>query len=74
MAEVHTTALIIEGNTETPERVKAMTNGDCCAVPVEMLREGSLDGLDSTTLDVISRAAGGKQTHTIIPTMRMLRT
>lgn len=29
MADVQTTALIIEGKTETPERLKAMTNGDC---------------------------------------------
>lgn len=46
MAEVQTTALMIDGNTETPERVKAMTKGDCWAVPVEMLSDGSLDGLD----------------------------
>lgn len=38
IAEVQTTALMIEGTTDTPERWKAMTNGDCCAVPVEMDR------------------------------------
>jgi hypothetical protein len=45
MADVHTTTLMIDGRTETPERVKAMTKGDCCAVPVETLRAGSSDGL-----------------------------
>lgn len=45
MAEVQTTALIIEGTTETPERWKAMTKGDCWAVPVEMLSAESLYGL-----------------------------
>lgn len=45
IAEVQTTALIIDGKTDTPDRVKAMTNGDCWAVPVETLNAGSLDGL-----------------------------
>jgi hypothetical protein len=45
MADVQTTTLMIDGRMETPERVKAITNGDCCAVPVETLRAGSLDGL-----------------------------
>lgn len=45
MAEVHTTPLMIEGTTETCERWNAITNGDCCAVPVEVLRAGSSDGL-----------------------------
>jgi len=29
MAEVQTTTLIIDGKIETPERVNAMTKGDC---------------------------------------------
>lgn len=51
IADVQTTALIIEGKTEIPERWKAITKGDCWAVPVERLREGSLYGLrDSVSL------------------------
>lgn len=45
IAEVHTTALMMDGTTETPDRWKAMTNGDCEAVPVETPRAGSLYGL-----------------------------
>jgi hypothetical protein len=45
MADVQTTALIMCGRTEIPARVKAMTKGDCWAVPVEIVREGSLEGL-----------------------------
>lgn len=45
IAEVHTTALMICGTTETPDRTNAMTNGDCVAVPVEIVRSLSLDGL-----------------------------
>jgi hypothetical protein len=45
IADVQTTTLMIDGRMETPERVKAMTKGDCCAVPVETPRAGSLDGL-----------------------------
>jgi hypothetical protein len=41
MADVHTTALMMDGTTFTPDRWKAMTKGDCCAVPVEMERDGS---------------------------------
>jgi hypothetical protein len=29
MADVQTTTLMIDGRMETPERVKAMTKGDC---------------------------------------------
>lgn len=29
MADVQTTALIMDGRTETPDRVNAMTKGDC---------------------------------------------
>jgi hypothetical protein len=46
MADVQTTALIMCGRTEMPARVKAMTKGDCCAVPVDIVREGSLEGLE----------------------------
>lgn len=35
-ADVQTTALMMEGTTETPERWKAITKGDCWAVPVEI--------------------------------------
>jgi hypothetical protein len=45
MADVHTTALMIDGTAETPARWKAMVKGDCCAVPVDILRLLSLDGL-----------------------------
>lgn len=45
MADVHTTALMMEGTTEMPARTNAMTKGDCCAVPVEMVRLGSSNGL-----------------------------
>lgn len=33
IADVITTALMIEGTAETPLRLKAMTNGELCAVP-----------------------------------------
>jgi len=46
MAEVQTTALIMCGTTETPERTNAITKGDCFAVPVEMVRSLSLYGLE----------------------------
>ena len=36
IADVHTTALMIEGTTETPDRWNAIVNGDCEAVPVEI--------------------------------------
>jgi hypothetical protein len=45
MAEVQTTPLMMEGTTEMPPRTKAMTKGDCAAVPVEMEREGSSNRL-----------------------------
>lgn len=51
MADVQTTTLMIDGRIETPERVKAMTNGDCWAVPVETLKAGSLDGLNRCQSD-----------------------
>lgn len=44
-AEVQTTALMMEGTTDTPDRSKAMTKGDCVAVPVERLRAVSSYGL-----------------------------
>lgn len=37
-----TTALMMLGRTLMPARWKAMTNGLCCAVPVDMARVGSL--------------------------------
>lgn len=41
-ALVQTTALIIEGRTEMPARLKAITKGDCEAVPVDRERFGSV--------------------------------
>jgi len=41
MAEVQTTALMMDGTTWIPERTKAMTKGDCAALPVDMVRDGS---------------------------------
>jgi hypothetical protein len=45
MADVHTTALMMCGRTETPARWNAMTKGEVFAVPDETVRSGSLDGL-----------------------------
>ena len=45
IAEVQTTALMICGTTETPDRTNAITKGDWVAVPVEMVRSLSLEGL-----------------------------
>lgn len=55
IAEVHTTALIIEGTTATPDLVNAITKGDCCAVPVEILRLGSSNGLHKRPVSGIIR-------------------
>jgi hypothetical protein len=76
MADVQTTTLIIEGRIETPERVKAMTKGDCCAVPVETLRAGSSDGLEGRSLvsPWYQHRSNPKTTYTIMPTTSMLRT
>jgi hypothetical protein len=48
IADVHTTVLIREGRTEMPERWKAITKGDCWAVPVEIWRLGSFEGLNTS--------------------------
>lgn len=73
MAEVQTTALIICGTTATPERWKAITNGDCVAVPVAMARCLSSDGLTAVLryFELVVFLGG---TYTISPTMRILTT
>lgn len=45
IADVHTTALIIEGSTLIPAALKAITNGDEAAVPVETDRASLSYGL-----------------------------
>jgi len=81
MAEVQTTPLMMEGTTEIPPRTKAMTKGDCAAVPVEIERSGSsnllccFNGVSNDSLDCPrnSELSQSWKTDTIMPTMRMLK-
>lgn len=45
MADVQTTALIIDGRALIPAMLKAMTNGEDAAVPVDLESASLSDGL-----------------------------
>ena len=53
-ADVHTTALIIDGRTLMPTRWKAITKGLCCASPVDMPRFESLYGTSIPTIQMLA--------------------
>jgi len=74
MAEVQTTALMMDGRTEIPADWKAMTKGDCAAVPVDIDVSFLLSyGLIWCQQGINNWIVGIRATYTIRPTIKILR-
>jgi hypothetical protein len=72
MADVQTTALIMDGSTFIPAAWKAMTKGEEEAVPVEVERASLVYGLRTFVSGV--QLDLPRWTYTIMPTIKILST
>lgn len=56
-ADVIRAALMIDGRTLIPAASKAITNGLCCAVPLEVPKFGSFEGLSRSEIRYVAEHA-----------------